>query len=92
MANSFSLGNMLGDDTSGGNNKSLRLKGAIVGIVFFWMADFSINAVQLPCRALATDVIPPHLQEEVSARFSMTDNLGKIFACELSALSKPFTT
>ena len=51
------------------------------------IADFAINAAQLPCRVLATDIVEESLQETVMARFSVTDNAGKVVAYLLGSLS-----
>ena len=40
-------------------------------MVSFWVADFAINAAALPCRALATDVVPARLQNECNSGFSI---------------------
>ena len=58
LANAFSLGTALGDldpgGTSGEGGPTLRPAAAGVALVSFWLADFAINACQLPVRVLAT--------------------------------------
>jgi len=67
--------------------EEIRPAGAIICLASFWVADFSINAAQLPCRVLATEVVPPHLQDVVMSRFSVADNAGKVCAYFLGAFS-----
>jgi len=95
MSSEFSLhyfaliafGNMLGDSTDDRGPEDIRPAGAIICLTFFWVADFSINAAQLPCRVLATEVVPPYLQDVVMSRFSVADNAGKVCAYFLGAFS-----
>jgi solute carrier family 45 protein 1/2/4 len=82
LANAYSIGNAFGDSEAVSRPSDIRPVGAGVAIVSFWVADFAINAAQLPCRVLATDIVEESLQEAVMARFSITDNAGKVVACE----------
>ena len=78
LANSFSIGNAMGDESRVQGPSDVRPAAAGLAIGAFWIADFSINAAQLPVRVLATDVVHPDLQEDVMARFSFTDCAGKV--------------
>jgi hypothetical protein len=61
--------------------------GGCFAIVSYWISDFLINAAQLPCRILATDLVELDLQPVVMARFSVCDNAGKLLAFSLGSIS-----
>ena len=71
LANAYSLGNLCGDKDAGLSRGDVRPWGVGIAVVSFWSADFAINAAALPCRALATDVVPARLQNECNSGFSI---------------------
>eukprot|EP00613_Pedinella_sp_CCMP2098_P030290 CAMPEP_0171736888 /NCGR_PEP_ID=MMETSP0991-20121206/32557_1 /TAXON_ID=483369 /ORGANISM="non described non described, Strain CCMP2098" /LENGTH=374 /DNA_ID=CAMNT_0012333703 /DNA_START=102 /DNA_END=1223 /DNA_ORIENTATION=+ len=91
LSNSYSIGTALGDAEGGGavvgGAPRLRVWGAAFALLSFWVADFSINAAQLPLRVLASSMVGHEHQDEVMARFSVTDNAGKLFAYLLGTFS-----
>jgi hypothetical protein len=50
----------------------------LFAVASFWIADFAINAALLPVRVLASTTVEREHQDEIMARFSVTDCAGKV--------------
>lgn len=59
----------------------------LCSVIAFWLVDFAANVVQIPARALLTDVAPESQQESGMAWFSFMASLGSVAATFLGSLS-----
>lgn len=75
FSNAAWLADKLGDGLSKGGGGSKA--GLIIGIVTFWMTDFSINMLQMPARALLADCVSTGDLAVGSAWFAVGNGAGK---------------
>lgn len=83
ISNSFTIGSFLGDRS----DSSFRVAGCLVASISFWFADLGINVLQLPCRTLISDVLPPEDVTEANALFAVWDGIGKTTSYALGSVS-----
>lgn len=77
------IGQQFGDGIGVHDSKPVAVSLAILG---FWIMDFSVNALQGPMRALASDMFVADQQSMAGGIFALQNGLGGVISYGLGAL------